>query len=65
MTDDRIFTLSMTYDDLSGDLVALISNGRGEGNDVKWWHPAEIPAHTDNEWHVIRDLLLQFVQEAF
>ena len=65
MLPDKIFSLTMTYDQHSGDLVAVVSTGVDDRALTKEWSTTDVPDHTDNEWHTVRDLLISFVQEAF
>ena len=64
MLPDKIFSLSMTYDGSTADLVAVVTGPNDLVLSKEWW-TSDAPTHDDNEWHTVRDILLSFVQEAF
>lgn len=65
MTDDRVFMLTMSFDDTSADCIMILSDAEGEHTEHKRYTVSEVPAHTDNPWHVVRDLLVDVIGECF
>lgn len=65
MIPENIFSLSMTYDASGVQLVAVYSGPEDVPSCSKAWQSTDVCLHSDNEWHTVRDLLVQFVSEAF
>jgi len=65
MLPDKVLTLSMTYDDQSADLVVVVTDSVTGTAQGKEWSTTSVAHHADNEWHTVRDLLIEFVAEAF
>lgn len=65
MLPDRIFTLTMSYDGESADLVAVVTRTTTGVSEYKEWSTTAVGQHDDNEWHTVRDLIVDFVGECF
>ena len=65
MTDDRVFMLTMSFDDQSADCIMILSDGEGDQSESKRHLICPVPRHQDNPWHVVRDLLIDLVGECF
>lgn len=61
---DRLVSISISYDAQSADFVAVYT-GPNHTSAVKEWSTTSVPAHCDNEWHTIRDLLVDWIGEDF
>lgn len=64
MLPDQFVSITIAYDTQSADLVAVYT-GPDKVSGMKEWTTRTVAAHTDNEWHVIRDMLIDWIGEQF
>lgn len=65
MLPDKYVTITMAYDGNSADLMAVFTDAVMGGSMSKEWTTTEVALHKDNEWHTVRDLLVDFIGESF
>lgn len=65
MLPDKIVSVSMSFSPESADLVAVVTDPLTGIGLSKEWTTTAVPPHTDNDWHVVRDLLIDWIGEAF
>lgn len=65
MLPDKYITITMSFDDISADLMAILSDAVTGDGLSKDWSTTSVPRHTDNDWHTVRDLLIEWIGEAF
>lgn len=65
MFADKIFSVSMTFSPESADLVAVVTDTRTGVGQSKEWSTTSVAHHTDNDWHIIRDLLIDWIGDEF
>jgi hypothetical protein len=65
MLPDKYVTITMAYDRTSADLMAVFTNDVTGESLSKSWSTTEVATHKDNEWHTVRDLLVDFIGESF
>ena len=64
MLPDKFVSITIAYDAQSADLVAVYT-GPDKTSVMREWNTTSVPAHTDNEWHSIRDMLIDWIGEQF
>jgi hypothetical protein len=61
MEDDTLFVLTLHLSPDSADLVASVINSEAKLNEVKSWSTPHVAWHEDNAWHIVRDVICDWM----